>query len=183
MCHGCQSARVRVPDRGFAMSAIRFVRRNAVTFLTTAIARSALAGAIVAASLAPVRLLVAPPAGPAAQIRLADARLPATGAVVSPATARDIARAMLGSFGWRRRQFTYLNRLWDAESGWEVLAENPYSGAYGIPQADPGSKMASAGPNWRTSATTQIRWGLDYIREAYGSPRLAWLHEAASGWY
>jgi len=165
------------------MSAISKARRKSVTFLTTAIARSALAGAVVATSLAPARLLAAAPPAPAAHIRLADALIPASATHASAATARIIGRAMLSSFGWRRRQFTYLNRLWDNESGWNVLAENPHSGAYGIPQADPGSKMASAGPRWRTSATTQIRWGLDYIQRNYGSPHRAWEHELATGWY
>ncbi len=96
---------------------------------------------------------------------------------------RQIARSMLHSYGWTSRQFTYLNSLWSRESGWNPRAENPFSGAYGIPQADPGSKMASAGPNWRTNARTQIRWGLRYIKRVYGSPRHAWIHETASGWY
>jgi hypothetical protein len=177
-----QAEHARVPDRGFAMSAIRSGRRKYVTFLTTAIARAALAGSVVATSLAPVRPLAAAPTAPAA-IRLADALIPPAATNASPAAARAIARAMLASFHWRQRQFKYLNRLWDNESGWNVLAVNPHSGAYGIPQADPGSKMASAGPNWRTSARTQIRWGLGYIQTNYGSPRRAWAHELATGWY
>jgi hypothetical protein len=99
------------------------------------------------------------------------------------ATARAIARGMLRHFRWSRRQFKFLNRLWDRESGWNVYAENPYSAAYGIPQAVPGSKMGAAGPNWRSNARTQIRWGLRYIRDRYGSPRRAWAHEIGSGWY
>jgi hypothetical protein len=165
------------------MPAISAACRKSVTFLTTAIVRSVLAGALVAASLAPVRLLAAAPQAPAAHIRLAGALIPDGAATASPAAARAVARAMLASFGWKRRQFKYLNRLWDAESGWNVLAKNAHSGAYGIPQADPGAKMAAAGPNWRTSATTQIRWGLGYIRSTYGSPRRAWDHEVATGWY
>ena len=87
-------------------------------------------------------------------------------------------------FHWRSRdQFRYLNWLWMRESSWNVYATNPYSGAYGIPQALPGYKMASAGANWRTSARTQIRWGLSYIKARYGSPRNAWAHECAYGWY
>lgn len=87
-------------------------------------------------------------------------------------------------FHWKpRRQFRYLNRLWMRESSWNIYATNPYSGAYGIPQALPGSKMSSAGANWRTSARTQIRWGLRYIRSHYGNPRGAWNHEVAYGWY
>jgi hypothetical protein len=100
------------------------------------------------------------------------------------ATARAIARRMLRRFRWSpRRQFRYLNKLWDRESGWNVYAENPYSAAYGIPQAVPGSKMSSAGPNWQSNARTQIRWGLRYIRSRYGSPRRAWEHEVSAGWY
>ena len=90
---------------------------------------------------------------------------------------------MLHSFHWSTAQYKYLNWLWSRESGWNPRAANPYSGAYGIPQADPGSKMASAGPNWRTNARTQIRWGMRYIKGRYGSPRNAWYHEASYGWY
>lgn len=95
-------------------------------------------------------------------------------------TPREIARRMLRARGWSWHQFRYLNRLWDRESGWNVHASNPYSGAYRIPQAVPGSKMASAGSNWRWSARTQIRWGLRYIRAVYGSPRRAWYHELST---
>jgi hypothetical protein len=97
---------------------------------------------------------------------------------------RQIAWRMLRRRGWSPDyQYPYLNRLWKRESGWNVHAENPYSGAYGIPQAVPGSKMASAGPNWPNSARTQIRWGLRYIRARYNSPRRAWLHSRSYGWY
>jgi hypothetical protein len=96
---------------------------------------------------------------------------------------QHIALAMLGSFGWPSSQFGCLQSLWNVESGWDVHASNPSSGAYGIPQALPGSKMASAGPDWQTSAATQIRWGLGYIRSLYGSPCGAWGHEQADGWY
>jgi hypothetical protein len=98
--------------------------------------------------------------------------------------ARGVARRMLPSFHWSvRKQFRYLNWLWNRESGWNKYARNPYSGAYGIPQALPGSKMASAGPNWRSRASTQIRWGLRYIRARYGTPHRAWNHAQATGWY
>ncbi len=87
-------------------------------------------------------------------------------------------------FGWRPRyQFRYLRWLWERESSWNVFAENPYTGAYGIPQAVPGYKMSSAGRRWRTDASVQIRWGMRYIRARYGSPRGAWAHECAYGWY
>jgi hypothetical protein len=98
---------------------------------------------------------------------------------------KEIAwKMMYNRFPWRpRNQFRYLNRLWNRESGWRIRAYNPYSGAYGIPQALPGSKMGSAGPRWRTCARTQIRWGMRYIRSRYGSPRRAWAHSNATGWY
>jgi hypothetical protein len=96
---------------------------------------------------------------------------------------RQIAQAMLGSFGWSSSQFSCLDPLWEHESSWSVTAANPGSGAFGIPQALPGSRMASAGPDWQTSAATQIRWGLQYIKDTYGSPCAAWSHEQATGWY
>jgi hypothetical protein len=100
------------------------------------------------------------------------------------ATPQQIAWKMLKHFHWSaRHQFPYLDKLWTRESGWNVHALNPSSGAAGIPQAVPGSKMASAGPNWPSNARTQIRWGLRYIRARYGSPRRAWEHEASVGWY
>jgi len=94
----------------------------------------------------------------------------------------QIAEAMLRSFGWSSSQFSCLYPLWEHESGWSVTAANP-DGAYGIPQALPGAKMASAGPDWQTNAATQIRWGLEYIKGMYGSPCGAWDHEQATGWY
>jgi hypothetical protein len=93
-------------------------------------------------------------------------------------------RIMNNRFPWRPKyQFRPLRKLWNRESSWRVRAYNPYSGAYGIPQAVPGSKMGSVASNLRTSARTQIRWGLRYIRARYGSPRRAWEHECATGWY
>jgi hypothetical protein len=101
-----------------------------------------------------------------------------------PYTPRQVAWHMLHHMHYSSGyQYPYLNRLWEHESGWNVHALNPYTGAAGIPQATPGSKMATAGPNWQSNAHTQIRWGLRYIKARYGSPRKAWLHEAASGWY
>jgi hypothetical protein len=103
-------------------------------------------------------------------------------AVLESGTPEQIAQAMLSQFGWSGDQFSCLQPLWDRESGWSVYAENP-DGAYGIPQAFPGSKMATAGPDWQTSAYTQIKWGLEYIQGTYGSPCGAWDHEEADGWY
>jgi uncharacterized protein YabE (DUF348 family) len=104
--------------------------------------------------------------------------------VPSPGSAKAIARQMLAARGWGSQdQYDCLVTLWDHESGWRVNAYNP-SGAYGIPQALPGSKMASAGPDWQTNASTQIRWGLNYIASRYGTPCGAWSQwQANGGWY
>ena len=107
----------------------------------------------------------------------------ASAAPVASGSPQQIAQAMLGSFGWSSSQFSCLDPLWAHESGWSVSAYNAGSGAYGIPQALPGSRMASAGPDWQTNAATQIRWGLEYIKSTYGSPCGAWDHEQATGWY
>ena len=90
---------------------------------------------------------------------------------------------MLEARGWGNDQFSCLVTMWNHESGWRVNAANP-SGAYGIPQALPGSKMASAGADWRTNPATQIKWGLEYISSRYGTPCGAWSQwQANGGWY
>lgn len=111
-----------------------------------------------------------------------SAPVPAGGGA-SPAEAQAIARNMLGSYGWGGDQFSCLVSLWNKESGWNYRAYNSSSGAYGIPQALPGSKMGSAGADWQTNAATQIRWGLGYISGRYGSPCGAWSHSQSVGWY
>ena len=103
-------------------------------------------------------------------------------APVSSGSAQQIAAGMVSARGWGSDQFSCLVSLWNKESGWRTTAANP-SGAYGIPQALPGSKMASAGADWRTNASTQIRWGLGYIAEVYGTPCSAWAHSQATNWY
>jgi hypothetical protein len=90
---------------------------------------------------------------------------------------------MAADRGWGSGQFSCLNSLWQRESRWNYRAMNPSSGAYGIPQALPGGKMASAGSDWRTNPVTQIRWGLGYIADRYGTPCGAWSQSEASGWY
>ncbi|SFN88873.1 phospholipase [Mycetocola miduiensis] len=98
--------------------------------------------------------------------------------------ARAVAAQMASSrYGWGSGEFNCLNKLWQKESGWSYTAYNASSGATGIPQALPGSKMASAGSDWKTNAATQIAWGLDYIDRAYGSPCAAWSHSQAKNWY
>jgi len=111
------------------------------------------------------------------------AALSPAGTTAASGSPQQIAQAMLGSFGWSSSQFSCLDPLWAHESGWSVSAYNAGSGAFGIPQALPGSRMASAGPDWQTNAATQIKWGLDYIKGSYGSPCGAWSHEEATGWY
>jgi len=101
----------------------------------------------------------------------------------SPAGAQATARDMLASRGWGDDQFSCLVSLWNKESGWNYKAYNSGSGAYGIPQALPGSKMASAGADWQTNAATQISWGLGYISGRYGTPCGAWGHSQSNGWY
>lgn len=96
---------------------------------------------------------------------------------------RDIAKALMPTFGFGSDQFGCLESLWDRESHWNPLAHNPSSGAHGIPQALPGSKMASAGPDWESNPVTQITWGLGYIQDRYGSPCGAWAHSQSHGWY
>ena len=96
---------------------------------------------------------------------------------------RDIGRALLGEFGFSVDQYGCLDSLWTRESNWTVDADNPTSSAYGIPQALPGSKMSSAGADWATNPVTQIRWGLGYIADRYGSPCGAWAHSESVGWY
>nr|WP_116026463.1 lytic transglycosylase domain-containing protein [Thermomonospora umbrina] len=98
--------------------------------------------------------------------------------------AQRIAKGMLPSYGFDPdTQFGCLVKLWNKESGWRHTAANPSSGAYGIPQALPGSKMASAGSDWRTNPATQIKWGLGYIKGRYGTPCGAWSHSQSRGWY
>jgi hypothetical protein len=86
-------------------------------------------------------------------------------------------------YGWGESQFSCLVKLWQKESDWSYTAYNNNGGATGIPQALPGNKMASAGADWATNATTQIAWGLEYIRASYGSPCSAWSHSQAVNWY
>jgi hypothetical protein len=107
-----------------------------------------------------------------------------TSAPPDPGTAQSVAYQIMGGFGFSpTTYFGCLKLLWDRESGWRYDAENPSSGAYGIPQSLPGSKMASAGADWQTDPATQIRWGLGYIKGVYGNPCNAWGFEEANGYY
>ena len=100
-----------------------------------------------------------------------------------PGTAQSTAYNLMASFGFSpQTYFGCLVDIWNRESGWRYDAENA-SGAYGIPQSLPGSKMASAGADWQTNPATQIKWGLGYIKATYGNPCSAWAFEEANGYY
>jgi resuscitation-promoting factor RpfB len=101
---------------------------------------------------------------------------------VDPGSAQDIGKKLAAQRGWGDDQFSCLYQLWSHESGWRVDASNP-SGAYGIPQALPGDKMAAYGADWQTNPATQIKWGLDYIAGRYSTPCGAWSWWQANGWY
>lgn len=102
----------------------------------------------------------------------------------TPAGAKATASSLAASkYGWGSDQFQCLDNLWTKESGWNYQAVNANGGATGIPQALPGSKMGTIAADWRTNATTQITWGLQYISQSYGTPCAAWAHSQASNFY
>ena len=105
------------------------------------------------------------------------------GQTYSGASPQAIAQQMVADRGWADSEFQCLVSLWNRESHWNPFAYNAGSGAYGIPQALPGSKMASAGADWQTNPGTQITWGLGYIAGRYGTPCAAWGHSQSTGWY
>ncbi|MER6097313.1 transglycosylase SLT domain-containing protein [Streptomyces sp. NPDC001728] len=100
-----------------------------------------------------------------------------TGAA-SAASPQDIARQIVPA-----SQYQSFSKIVAHESGWNHHATNSSSGAYGLVQALPASKMASAGSDWKTNPATQIKWGLNYMNERYGSPNAAWAFWQANGWY
>jgi hypothetical protein len=102
---------------------------------------------------------------------------------VDPGSLKADALNLLPTFGFGADQFSCLDNLWTRESTWNPSAENPSSGAYGIPQALPGSKMSEFGLDWRTNPITQMKWGLNYIKQRYGTPCGAWAYSESVGWY
>jgi hypothetical protein len=126
--------------------------------------------------------VVPPPAAPKAATKGAAGGAPAAG-TPDPGSAQAAGYAAVQARGWGDDEYNCLVALWNKESHWNVYAYNAGSGAYGIPQALPGSKMASAGPDWQTNASTQIAWGLGYIQGRYQTPCGAWAKSQASGWY
>lgn len=138
------------------MSAPRILRRVASP-------KKALAGAAVAATAAGALLAAAP----------------AQAAPSSSTQAQATAKKMIGNSA----QYHCFAKIVQHESNWNPKATNASSGAYGLVQALPGSKMASAGADWKTNPKTQIKWGLDYMKDRYGSPCGAWNFWQANHWY
>ena len=167
------------------MHSLQAGRQQQVAAEKTAAAKAA-ASKAVAAKAAAAKAAAAKSAQQAAARKAAAQRAQSArrAAATTPSgSPQQIAERMLGQFGWSSSQFSCLQPLWEHESGWSVTAENPTSGAYGIPQSLPGAQMASAGADWQSSAATQIRWGLTYIQGRYGSPCGAWAHEESDNWY
>jgi hypothetical protein len=154
---------------------------------TSDLAREGVAGSRADAAVAAVQAQREAEALAAEQARIAAERAAAEEAERASRAARSadpksVAQAMLAERG-QADQFGCLERLWTKESGWDHTATNRSSGAYGIPQSLPAAKMASAGADWRTNPVTQIRWGLGYIADRYGSPCAAWRHSQNHNWY
>jgi uncharacterized protein YabE (DUF348 family) len=103
--------------------------------------------------------------------------------ISNPSQNVKIGEKLASERGWTGQQFYCLYQLWQHESGWNTTSGNPTTGAYGIPQALPGSKMSSAGSDWRTNPETQIRWGMGYIAGRYSSPCSAYSSSQSQGWY
>ncbi|MEV0963144.1 MULTISPECIES: transglycosylase SLT domain-containing protein [unclassified Streptomyces] len=101
-----------------------------------------------------------------------------TASTASAATPQEVAKQMMPA-----AQFQCFDKIVSKESNWNPTATNASSGAYGLVQALPGGKMASAGADWKTNPETQIKWGLDYMKERYGSPCGAWSFWQANHWY
>jgi hypothetical protein len=163
------------------------VAASAAGVAPTAVSSASLAGAVTATGTTSV----AATAGTAPVPRATTASRTTTRTAIAPyrvgtkAYSKWFARTFMAKrYHWKsQRQYQCLVSLWRHESGWRHKAHNSRSGAHGIPQALPGRKMASAGPNWRTNPRTQIKWGLKYIKGRYGSPCGAWSHFKNHGWY
>lgn len=119
----------------------------------------------------------------AAEARRAEEREQELREQLESSDPRTIAQGLLEQRGMGADEFSCLDSLWTKESGWNPQARNPSSGAYGIPQALPGSKMAEFGDDWEWNPRTQIEWGLWYIGNRYGTPCSAWAHSQSTGWY
>jgi hypothetical protein len=139
----------------------------------------------IAAEHAKIKAEIAAAAKKAAEEKAARARALANRGYEPGVTdPKEIARQILeNKFGYGSSQFGCFDNIIMRESKWDINATNPSSGAYGIPQALPGSKMASEGSDWRTNPATQIIWGIKYMKDRYGSPCGAWGFKSSHGWY
>lgn len=139
------------------------------------------------AAPAPAKAAPAPAVAAAPVVKAAPAapapKPAAAVAVNDPAGAQAYAASKLASFGWAADQMQCLKTLWTKESEWRTTATNASSGAYGVVQSLPAEKMASHGADYRTNYRTQINWGLDYVKERYGSPCGALNFHLANNWY
>ena len=118
------------------------------------------------------------------EIALVSAMSRSVEAARNPLGAKRIAKEMMATeYGWGEGQYKCLNRLWTKESNWNYQARNPRSGAHGIAQALPASKMEKVGTDWRTNPITQIQWGLLYVSERYDTPCAAWNKFRRSNYY
>ncbi len=140
-------------------------------------------GDIAAASVASESYIVEKKPEPEPEPEPASAGWAPPAVAPDPGAAQAYAAGAVAARGWPSTEFDCLVALWNKESGWRVNAYNASSGAYGIPQALPGSKMATAGADWETNAATQVEWGLGYIQGRYDTPCGAWAHSQAVGWY
>jgi len=120
----------------------------------------------------------------AAKKKAEEARIRKLGYEPGTSDPRSMAKQILkNKYGYGSNQYECFNNIIIRESNWDINATNASSGAYGIPQALPGSKMASVGSDWRTNPATQITWGIEYMKKTYGSPCGAWGFKSSHGWY
>jgi hypothetical protein len=144
-----------------------------------ALANQSVAAPVKLSAAAPAKLSIAVPAPTAPKsIAPTSIALPAIAG-----TPRQMAYAVAVRAGLSAQQWSCLSQLWQQESKFQTTVRNARSGAYGIPQALPASRMASAGADWRTNPVTQIRWGLRYISTRYGTACTAWSHWKRDRWY
>jgi uncharacterized protein YabE (DUF348 family) len=169
----------RVGDSTMYVGQSKLVRqgKDGVEAVTTAVVR--VDGKVVGRTIVK-RVVTKPPI--AAIVKVGTKPEPAPVINVDPGSAQAIGKQLAAQRGWGADEFSCLYQLWDNESGWRVDAQNA-SGAYGIPQALPGDKMAAYGSDWQTNPTTQIKWGLSYIAGRYGTPCDAWSFWQSNGWY
>jgi hypothetical protein len=142
-----------------------------------------LAGGVASEQIPAAAMLSASAKILAAPASLAAKAAPKPVAAAITGTPLQIAHTVATQEGLNQQQWVCLDQLWQQESKFQTNARNRRSGAFGIPQALPASRMASAGADWRTNPETQIKWGLSYIRVRYGTACNAWAHWKRARWY